>query len=56
MIDYNELSIDSHYNENKFVAPPNQNLQIYTNLLPQHTTNTIVQHPSPKVNVAYDTL
>ena len=41
------------------MTPPNQDLHIYTNPLPHHLTNTIVQHPSSiphEMNVSYNTL
>lgn len=39
---------------NKFVAIPNQNLQVYTKPFPSHST-TIIEHPSsPDKHISYD--
>lgn len=49
LIDSNALSIDAYDSSgNKSIEPPNQNLQIYTNPLPSHSTNIITQ---PSVNM-----
>ena len=53
LIDSNALSIDNFDgNRNKFVSPPNQNLQIYMNPLPTPNTNTIAQPSS--MDIVYD--
>lgn len=42
LIDSNTITMESVNDKgNKFVPPPNQNLQIFTNYLPSHSTNVV---------------
>lgn len=54
LIDFDIIIVEGvNDKENKYVAPLNQNLQIFTNPLPSHSTNVI--EPRPSTNIAlYD--
>ena len=53
LIDSNPLFVHTFdCSRNKYVSPPNQNLQIYTNPLPIHDTNAIIQPYS--MDIVYD--